>query len=296
MSSFRKWAEYAILNLIVSGLNFLPLDTARELADGLAFFVCSVLKIRKTVTLNNLSRAFPQRTDKERRRIYRRVWRHFTRVAVELARLPRLNSANMSKYIYIAPEQATVLTEALSLKRGVIFVSGHLGNWEWLGAGAAMSGFPMTYVVENQTNRRIEEWMNRLRTKPNVEIVTRQNAVKGILSALKRNRIVAMLSDQDAGPAGVFVLLFGTPASTPRGPALFHLKTGAPIVFGAAPFIENKYRIIFERLTFPNLTGDYEIDEASIMSIITKRLEREITNYPEQYLWLHRRWKTTPKA
>jgi len=154
----------------------------------------------------------------------------------------------------------------------------------------------VTYVVEAQANPLIERWMNRMRESVGVEIVPRRDAARGVLRSLKRNRVVAMLCDQDAGRAGVFVPFFGRPASTPRGPAVFHLKTGVPMIFGSCPGDRRgKYRVNFEPLKFTGLIGERERDERAIMSQITARLEADIRLRPEQWLWLHRRWKTSPE-
>ncbi len=242
--------------------------------------------------MKNLELAFPEWTIEQRLRMFNLVWHHFIRVAFELMRLPHLSIDDLKKYIDISDGSLAVLERALKQNRGVIFVSGHLGNWEWMGAFVAMLGFPLSYVVETQSNRLVDNWVNQIRMNYGAEIITRQNAVKGILTALKRQRIVAMLSDQDAGPAGVFVSFFGHPASTPKGPAVFHLKTDAPIIFGSAILNNNKYHISLEDLKFPPLTGDRDSEEKEIMKLITNRIEQEIRKHPEQYLWLHRRWKT----
>lgn len=174
-------------------------------------------------------------------------------------------------------------------------VSGHFGNWEWMGGSMSRIGYPVTYVVTLQTNRFVEDWMNRMRGSVGAEIVHRRNAVKGVLSALKRNRAVAILCDQDAGEAGVFVSFFNRLASTPRGPALFHLKTGVPIVFSAAHRDKDgRLMVTFEKMNFSELTGDRGHDERAIMQVINTRLEDEIRRHPEQWLWLHRRWKSKP--
>ena len=156
-------------------------------------------------------------------------------------------------------------------------------------------GYPVTYVVTDQTNPLVDEWLVRMRRSAGIEIVRRDEAARGVLSALKRNRTVAMLCDQDAGGTGVFVPFFGRPASTPRGPALFHLRTGTPIIFVAAPLEPNgKYVVTFEEMQFTGLSGDRENDEKMITEQITRRLETEVRRRPEQWLWLHRRWKSSP--
>ena len=212
-----------------------------------------------------------------------------------MARMPRMNESFIERWIDLS--QHTVIKEALNGGRGAIVVSGHFGNWEWMGGSMSRIGYAVTYVVTSQTNRLVEDWMNRMRKSAGVEIVHRRNAVKGVLSALKRNRAVAILCDQDAGGSGVFVPFFNRLASTPRGPAVFHLKTGVPIVFSAAHRDYNgRLMVTFEEMKFNGLTGDRGNDERTIMQSVTARLEDGIRLHPEQWLWLHRRWKSKPPA
>lgn len=187
-----------------------------------------------------------------------------------------------------------VLDDALSRGKGVMVVSGHFGNWEWMGGGLALSGLSSVYVVETQSNKLVEGWLDRMRQSVGVEVVPIRKAARGLFTALRHNKVVAIMCDQDAGDAGVFVPFFGRLASTPQGPALFHLRTGAPIIFTASPRDKDGiYRVIFEEMTFPDLTGDRTRDVEIIMAQITARLEEEIRRHPEQWLWLHRRWKSS---
>ena len=271
----------------------MPLRLARGIAVILSLIPAYVLKLRKKVALDNLQRAFPEKEERELKRIYTRSWLHFLKVGAEMARLPRMNDRLIERWI--DSSELNVLKEELKGGKGVIVVSGHLGNWEWMGSAISKAGCPVTCVITSQTNRLVERWINRMRESVGIEYVHRRHAVRGVLSALKQNRAVVILCDQDAAEAGVFTSFFGRLASTPRGPALFSLKTGAPIVFTATPRLSSgKYRIVFEKMTPENLTGIRENDELNIMQMITSRLETEIRKSPEQWLWLHRRWKSTP--
>jgi len=284
--------EYLGVQFLAWKMRILPFRCARLAAGLLGCLAGSLLGIRKKVALDNLQQAYPEKSEGELRQIYLGCWRHFMKVGAEMARLPKIDEKFIERWINL--DAQTVMKEVLSRGKGAIVVSGHFGNWEWMGGGMARVGYPVTYVVTSQTNRLVEDWMNRMRESVGIQIVSRRNAVKGVLSALKDNRAVAMLCDQDAGEAGVFVPFFGRSASTPRGPALFHLKTGAPIVFGSARRDENGIvRLIFEEMKFEGPTGDREQDEIRIMTQITARLEKEIRRHPEQWLWLHRRWKSS---
>ncbi len=242
--------------------------------------------------MNNIRRAFSKYSESEAERLYHKTWLHFGMVAAELSRLPRMKLSDFR--VHVENDTTEFLQEIFSRGKGAIFASGHIGNWEWLGAMIAAEGFPFTFVVEQQSNQMVGDWMDRMREREGIEIHSRGSATKGTLQALKRNQMVAMLSDQDAGNAGVFVPFFGKLASTPRGPALFNFKTGAPIIFGSCCREEGKFKLRLEEIVPPPTSGDRTEDERIIMAIVTARLEADIRQHPDQYMWLHRRWKTAP--
>ena len=216
-------------------------------------------------------------------------------VGADFARLPDLDRSFFEKNTDF-PDMK-VLDSALERGMGVIAVSAHLGNWEWMGAAISSLGYVATYVVTSQSNPLIERWMNEVRGSTGIKTVHKRNAAKGVLKVLKNKQIVAMLCDQNAGKSGTFTPFFGTLASTPRGPAVFHLKTRAPVVFVSAMINHlHNCTVSFEEMHFQGLTGDLETDENLIMAQITRRIEQEIRQHPEQWLWLHRRWKTRPGA
>lgn len=251
--------------------------------------------MRRNVALKNLNRAFPANSTVENEIIFKKCWRHFLRVGAELARLPDLDSGSLDKNISF-PDM-NVLEKAIKQDMGVIAVSAHIGNWEWMGSSISSLGHDVTYVVTSQSNPLVENWMNEIRQVTGINTVHKRSAAKVILKALKKKGIVAMLCDQNAGKSGTFTPFFGTLASTPRGPAVFHLKTRAPVVFVSATINrDDKYTVTCEELQFQGLTGDLETDENLIMAQITSRIENEVRKFPEQWLWLHRRWKTRPPS
>lgn len=183
-----------------------------------------------------------------------------------------------------------MLDEAMAEGKGCIMVSGHMGNWEIGGCLAAARGIPTTFVVTTQRNKLIEAKLDRYREASGAEIVKRRVATKGVLSALKRKRMVAILIDQDAHEDGAFVPFFGRPASTPRGPAVFQLRTGAPLVFAYSIRLPGeRYRIHYERIQTEGIT-----DADELTALLTSKLEAAIRIRPEQWFWMHRRWKTRP--
>jgi Kdo2-lipid IVA lauroyltransferase/acyltransferase len=277
--------QYSVLILFSIVLRALPRKYRSFLGAVLGQCV-HFLGIRRHVTEQNLASAFPDMPKKGIRTVSRRVYRHFGRVAVSYVALPKLSKRDLGKWIYV--DNFDPLTKMLEAGKGGIVVSGHLGNWEVMGAIVARCGYPVTFVVTTQTNKLVEELIDRFRIKAGVEIVKRRDAVRGVLSALKRNRLVAILIDQDAHEDGAFVPFFGRMASTPRGPAIFQLRTGSPLIFAHCIRLPGeRYRIRFTPVNAEN------VDNPDVLiARATAILEAAIRETPEQWLWMHRRWKT----
>ncbi|MFC2150569.1 lysophospholipid acyltransferase family protein [Calditrichota bacterium] len=291
MNPLQMKLEYFAVAGFSALFRIMPYWLVRLKATFLGWFAARVVKFRKSVAMDNLHHAFPGKSAQELERVYLNCWQHFMRVGAELARLPLLNRDNIERYVDVSAHP--LMGKLLERGKGILVASGHIGNWEILGAAMSAMGYPITYVVTNQSNKRVEEWIDRMRQSLGIEIIPRREAVKGVLNALKRNRVIAVLCDQDAGDAGVFVEFFGRKASTPRGPALFHLKTGAPILYVTCLYQRGgRYKIDLEEIKVPELTEDREANIASIMQAVTIRLEQDVRSHPEQWLWLHRRWKT----
>ena len=288
-SSIPHRLQYHLSTLILALFRWLP----RRLRASVGIFLGQViyyLGIRRSVTEKNLAAAFPSLPAKGVRNTARRTFRHFGSVAASLSVIPQLKPTDEGKWIYA--NEFSVLKEALQEGRGCLVFSGHLGNWELMGAMASVCSIPATFVVTTQRNKRVEGMVNNIRRSAGIEIVKRREAARGVLSALKRNRCVALLIDQDAHEDGAFVPFFGRLASTPRGPAVFHLRTGAPLVFASCVRLPGeRYRIDFDRLNTRGIT-----DPDKLTALMTARLEQAIRETPDQWFWMHRRWKTRPPA
>jgi len=292
LNSTRAKLELLAVRGIEAIFRALPLRAARGVGAGLGGLV-GLLGIRKQVALDQLNLALPELSDTERRKIVNGVYRSFGKTLAEFSRLPLLNPQNINSLMEF--HGLDVMRAAIAEGKGVIGVSGHLGNWEWMGAGTALSGIPLTYIVASQTNRLIEERMDSLRKGCGIEIVNRtDNAAKGTLRALRNGHLVAILCDQDAHEDGVFVPYFGRLASTPRGAMVFALRTGSPVFFTEGIRIGQTFRVTYERMDMSDLPEDHEAAVTEGMARITARLEKSVRAFPDQWLWLHRRWKTRP--
>jgi len=228
MSNFRHTIEELTLKAVGGFLRAVPRPLALTAGEGLGSLVY-LAGVRAQVTRDNLARAFPDLDDRRLRRLAEDCYRHFGALLAEFARLPLLRPGNVRDLVDF--EGLEVLDRAREAGSGGIVVSGHLGNWELMGAGTAALGYPVYYVVTGQANERVERLMDRLRESAGVTIIKRGEALRGVVKALRENGLVALLSDQDAHEAGAFVPFFGRRASTPRGAATFALRTGAALIF-----------------------------------------------------------------
>jgi KDO2-lipid IV(A) lauroyltransferase len=186
----------------------------------------------------------------------------------------------------------SIVEERLARGKGLLVVTGHLGNWELGGAYVAARGLPIDVVARHMNNPLFDRYLTRTRQRIGMTVVHDEQAVRRVPRSLRSGRAVAFLVDQGAlGLASTWVPFFGRYAKTPRGPAVFALRLNTPVVFGVAlrrP--SGKYQLTFEPIEVTD-TGDREADVDRIVADYTAVLERWVRRAPEQYLWHHRRWK-----
>jgi KDO2-lipid IV(A) lauroyltransferase len=272
----------------------LPYRTAVRFGGFFGVLAFDLVRIRRRVTLENLERAFGDRLDdRDRVRIGRASYVNFAKSMVEMASLPRLSRQRLRELVMFV--DAVNLDDALADKKGVMIVTGHFGSWELLGAASVAYGYPSAFLVGEQSNRLVDNLINDLRTGAGIEIIARGIAARGVFEYLKKNYLVAMLSDQDAKRAGIFVDFFGIPASTYPGAAQFSYRSGCPIVCCYIVRQKNEtHRAFFLPAIRPE-PGAAKAEEVERMTAAyTKAIEDFASLYPEQYFWAHRRWKSKP--
>ena len=287
--------EYAAVRACQALICALPAGAARELGAWLGS-VAYGLGIRREVVRAHLARIFGgERTEAELAAITLESYRNFGRTAFEYARFPRLTPEAIERTVSL--EGGEHLDRALASGNGAILVAGHFGNWE-LAATLATMGYPLTFLVGEQHNTLVDGLMNSLRARFGVELVPLTGSLMGVLRALRRNRIVAMLSDQDAGRSGIFVDFLGLPASTPYGPGRIAARTGAPLLPGNAVRKPGGRHSLVIRPAVPPPPPDTSPEDAArhYTQAYTSALEAFIRAHPGQYFWMHRRWKTRPEA
>jgi Kdo2-lipid IVA lauroyltransferase/acyltransferase len=293
MKKLRHLIEYYSLAGFTRLIRLVPLDIARVVARRLADIVYFLVPIRKKVVLENLSKSFAgERSKKEILKIARMTYQQFAQTMVELIFFPKLTPKDISEMVLM---QNLPLLEAVSkLGKGAVFVGAHFGNWELMGAALAQR-YPVSYVIGRQENTMVDDLLNSYRTEKGIKLIPLKMALRQVLKTLKKNEFVAILADQDAHEDGVFVDFFGRPASTPKGPALFALRSGCPLVTGHIFRENNRFRVIFDVVARPNPSGDEEKDIRDYTQSYVKILEGYCRRSPENWFWLHRRWKTKEK-
>ncbi len=285
--------EYWITCFLGTILRALPYSCALFLGSSLGVLAFDVFRIRRKVTLINLKNSLgDEKTTRELRKIGREAYKNIGKSMVEYALFPSLNKRKISCMVEF--EGTENFDEAIRKGKGAIVVAGHFGSWELMGAATSQSGYPVDFLVGEQHNILVDDLMNDYRKRMGIGIIKMGTAAKGVIRALKNNRFIAMLSDQDAGNDGTVVDFFGRPASTPKGPAAFALKMNAPIIMG---FIIRerscRQKIIIEEPLFIQRSKNKEDDIQRLTQAYTSMLEKYIRKYPDHWFWPHRRWKST---
>jgi KDO2-lipid IV(A) lauroyltransferase len=290
-SRLRDALEYALAVLALNSLAYTPLAVSRFLARGYVGLLDLALPRLRRVALANLAMALPALDARERSRIADGVFRSIARLLVTFARFPRMNRTNISRWIRY--EGFEHFEQARRRGKGVLFATAHLGNWELSAFAHALMAAPMHVVVRPLDNPRIDALVARRRTMSGNRLIEKKNFARGILQALAANEAVGILIDQNASlDNGVFVDFFGVPACAGAGFARLAAHTGAAVIPGFALWSEAEQQFVLRFYPEVPVTGDVQVDTARLHAI----LEAVIREYPDQWLWIHRRWKTRPPA
>jgi len=295
LKKFRHFLEYVFFLSMGVITRLLPYRQAIAFGSKFGSFGFCCIPIRKKVTLANLAMALPEKSEAERTAIARQVYRHLGIMAIEHLRFPLMSPKDLLDLVEFEGE--AILKAALARRKGVIITGGHFGNWEIMGCAISAAGYPMSFVVADIHNRFLDKMINEHRSSMGVKIIPKGIAIRGVLQDLLDNRCITLLMDQDAGRNGSFVEFFGRPASTPKGPAKYALKTGAEIIWSVS-FRQpgGKLKIVLEEIKYDDLSGTGEETIHTITQRVTTRLEQRIRAYPDHWFWMHRRWKTQPGA
>jgi Kdo2-lipid IVA lauroyltransferase/acyltransferase len=288
-SHLRDLAEYRAAAFVLFTLERGPKSCAEWLARRYAWLLdLAIPRLRRTA-YRNLEMALPGLTAAQRRGITDGLFRSIARLLVSFARLPRIGRDNIAQWIRY--EGYEHFEAAVRQGRGVLIATGHLGNWELSAFAHALLSAPMHVVVRPFDNPLLDGLVARRRTLSGNRIIEKKDFARGILSALAANQAVGILVDQNTSTEyGVFVDFFGIPACSNGGLARIAAHSGATVIPGCALWSEEEGRYLLRFYPPVEITGDIVGDTERVQG----RLEEIIRQYPDQWLWIHRRWKTRP--
>lgn len=288
-AAVRNLVEYAVAAGALKTMQYAPRPAAEAISRLYAALLDRTVPRLRRVAMRNLELAMPGKSEAERRRIVDGVFRSIARVVLALARFPRIGRGNVRDWIRY--EGFEHFEQALARGRGVLFATAHLGNWELSAFAHALLTAPMHVVVRPLDNPLIDRLIARHRTLSGNRLIEKKDFARSIFKALAANEAVGILIDQNASlDQGTFVDFFGVPACAGTGFGKIAARSGAAVIPGFALWSEEERRYVLRFYPPVEMTGCAEDDTRRLHA----QLEAVIREHPDQWLWIHRRWKTRP--
>ena len=289
----KLWQSFAstALRVLLRVLRFIPWRVAQAWGRALGSLGYRLSKRYRRVADKNLRLAYGESmSEAERRRITKGVFQSFAQALFEFLKAPSLSDEEVRRMVPVSAEQYAHIDELRARGKGLIVISAHIGNWELLCRRGSMDGYKFS-VVARKVDDGMSEVADYIRESGGYEVLARGNSAKPILQKLKQGGIVAMLPDQKS--EDVFVPFFGRLTGTVAGPAALAIRTGAPIlIVFCLRKSDGTYIIEMAPDIDQTSTGDLDADRTRIMADITAEIEKIVRKYPDQWLWLHDRWKS----
>lgn len=292
----RQRLEYAAAWPFIKILGILPRRIARAVGIGLSQIVYLFHVRLRRVGMRNLAMVFPEKSDAERARILRAEFASLGRQLAEVCHFPKYTADNIEQVVVF--EGIENLERARARGKGVLLFAGHLGGWELSSFVLSMRGYWMHVLMRGMDNQYLDRLVRHYRSMHGNQIVDK-DFVRGLLAAMKSGEMAGMLIDTNmTPPQGIFVNFFGIPACTGIGLARIALRTDAAVVPTFTIWDERlgKYRLRFDPAVELVRTGNLEADIHANTQKVTSIIEDYVRQYPEQWLWVHRRWKTRPSG
>ena len=293
----RQRLEYAAAWPFIKILGILPRPLARAFGISLGWIVYLAHVRLRRVGMRNLELAFPEKSIAERARILRGEFTSLGRQLAEVCQFPRYTRENVEQVVVC--DGLENYEHAYARGKGVLFLTGHFGGWELSAFTHSLHGHWMHVVMRPMDNEYLNRMICDYRMMHGNKMVDKDNFVRGLLAAMKAGEVVGILMDTNmTQPQGIFVDFFGIPACTASGLARIALRTDAAVVptFTIWDAELGKYRLRFDPAVELIRTGELEADIAANTQKFTSIIEEYVRKYPEQWLWVHRRWKTRPEG
>ena len=291
----REWIEYVGAWAGLKLLGLLPRAAARFVGASFAWMAYRLRRPLRRAALANLEIAFPEWSEKKREEVIGRMIQQVGWLAGEFSQLPKYSRANIEQIVVI--DGFENFDAAKRLAKGVLFLTGHMSAWELSSFAHALYGYPLHFLVRPVANRKVDSLINGYRCLSGNRPIDKNKSARAILKVLGEAGTVGILMDHNTSlDEGIFVNFFGVPASTSSGLARLALRTDAAVVPGFLIWdtARRKYRLRFEKAVELARTGDEEADVIENTQRFTRVIEEHVRQYPDQWLWVHKRWKTRP--
>ena len=281
--------------LFVHIVRMLPRRLARVVGAAIGAITFHTLGRLRRVGVRNLTLAFPEKTAEEREVILRHTYRNLGYLLAEFCLMPGYTAESASRFIRY--EGLENYQRAQEKGKGVLVLTGHLGAWELSSFYHSLMGRPMGMVIRRLDNPLVDTFVNRIRCLHGNRVIHKDDFARGLIASMRAGETVGILMDTNmTPPQGVFVPFFGITACTASGMARVAAKTGAAVVPGFLLWEEREQRYVlrFGQELEVVQTEDAEGDALANTATFTAAIEGYVRGYPEQWLWMHRRWKTRP--
>lgn len=291
-----KNVEYFAVRVLFFIFDHVSLKWGKRFALILAFLTEKVIRYRRKVILDNLHRVYGDKLPKPEKQLLHGIYKNFVFLWMEFLQSNHLNKENIRRFMRL--KNPEIFEWVKKREHGFLVISGHFGNFEWLGQYLALENLaPITAIAKKQSNRKVDAFITKLRERNGMKIVYTKQAMEEAEKALRKKEIVAIAFDQDARKRGVFVNFMGIPSSTAVGTAVLHLRTGAKIILLIS--VRRDYAlfdVFIQEVKIPELKGDLQENIITITQTFTSEFEKWVYRFPEQWFWMHKRWKTQPQS
>lgn len=291
----KRFVRYLFIRVLLVPVQLIPLSWASAWGEWVGGWAYRLVGGVRRKALTSLRIAWPEKTEAELETLARDCLRHIGRSVMEMVCIEQFD-ARRHELVEWDPAARAAMDAALAEGKGVVFVTGHFGNWELLARYVALEGYPAAVIGKELSDHRTTALVERFRASGKLRVIWRghSGAAKEMLRALKSNSILGILIDQDTKVQSVWVPFFGKLAKTPRAAADLAIRMGSVPMLGFCTRVGPlRYRITMERVPLPTVEGEEGV--RSLTATLTTGIESQIRAHPEQWAWMHQRWKSPPE-
>ena len=289
---FHHWCQYVLLHIVGTLVRWMPLPVGRSLGRFLGGVLHFFDRRHRRIILLNMDRVFGERkSESEKRTLCRAMYRFLGEMAIEILKSHQITHERLADWVVF--ENTGVIDRALAEGRGVLLCTAHLGNWELMNTALSLEGHSLDCLARPMDNPLIHRYLEKRRTRNGTNIIYKYGGALKMLGQLRKNRIVAMVIDQNVNHGSrIMVDFFGEPASSTPLPATLAIESGAPIIVGfCVPREDGRYHIAFQEPIFASGSASNGEDVIRVTREIHRRLEAQIEATPACWYWLNRRFK-----